>query len=61
MSDPILLKLNATMIDDRAISRDGYAVNIDRKWPVWIRLLVIGGIAAALWTLIISGAIWALS
>jgi len=59
MSDFIPVKIHAPLMRDHALEHPGYDLDVSRKWPVWVRLLVISAIAGALWTLIIGGVVWA--
>lgn len=55
MSDPLLMKIDQPIIGDRATHGALAEDASGRKWPVWMRLLIILGISAGLWTLILYG------
>ncbi|MEP1144654.1 MAG: hypothetical protein ABJH52_13115 [Henriciella sp.] len=55
MSDPLLMKIDHPMIGDHAASHALAETVRGPKWPVWVRLLIMFGISAGLWTLIMYG------
>lgn len=55
MSDPITVKMNQPLIGERTADRAIDQDDRNRKWPVWVRVLIILSISAGLWTLIIAG------
>ncbi|MCR9268699.1 MAG: hypothetical protein ACX94B_02745 [Henriciella sp.] len=55
MSDPITVKMNQPFIGERTADHAIDQDDRNRKWPVWVRVLIILSISAGLWTLIIAG------
>lgn len=58
MSDPYSAKMTTTMMDARVQSGASQQIHESRKWPVWVRILIILGLSGALWTLIIGGVLY---
>ncbi|MEO0956263.1 MAG: hypothetical protein AAFY12_14805, partial [Pseudomonadota bacterium] len=55
MSDPISVKIDPPFIGERTAKHAIDQDDRERKWPVWIRILIILSISAGLWTLIFAG------
>lgn len=61
MSEPIPMKLNSLPMTESRVARPSTYAYADERWPGSIRLIVILGLSAVLWTPIISLAVWALA